>query len=158
MAYEFDYHIARCPTTREKREKLDIVQYKKHRKNIYSITKWLFHNRHKSFECNHPPELSERVPDSLLSAFDRYMMECIDAIEYTPTKPSETSYPIDKLIERPAKPCTMERYILRKNIHINSKPKKKSSNTILTNKQDEDDQTTQTDKKTTPNAMEDGEM
>lgn len=157
MAYEFDYHIAKCNIPhREKREKLDIVQYKKYRKDIYSITKWLFHNRHKSFGRNHPPELSDHLPDSLLSAFDRYMMECIDAIEYIPTKPSETSYPMDKLIERPAKPCTMERYIQRRNIHIKQKPKKTPSNTILTNKQDEDE-TTETDEEASK-AMEDGEM
>lgn len=151
MAYEFDYHIARQPL-REKREKLDISEYKKHRKDIYSITKWLFHNRHKSFGSNHPPELSDYIPESLLSAFDHYMMECIDAIEYKPSVPAECSYPMDKLIERPSKSCTIDKYIQRKNIQI-MKPK---TNTILTNKQDED-QTAHSVKESSK-TMENGKM
>jgi hypothetical protein len=142
MAYEFDYHIAkRNSVIREKREKLNFEQYKKHRKDIYSITKWLFQNRHKSFKDHHPPELSCRVSDTLLSAFDKYIIECISAIEYIPAKPSEHSYSIDKLIEKQPKSSTMERYIERKNIHIDQTYQKFPSNTILTNKQDEDETT-----------------
>ena len=84
MAYDFDFHIARRPIIREKREKGEneiIKNYKSYRKPIYNLTKWLCKNRHKQDYHTLRPDNLSHIPDSLQKAFDNYIAECIHTIQ-----------------------------------------------------------------------------
>lgn len=87
MAYEFDFHLAKCldkfpRETREKREKLDMKEYRFYRKRIYALTKWMIQHRHQTeFSKNVPDGLSRPLTQGMKDMFDEYMTMMIKTMK-----------------------------------------------------------------------------